>query len=219
MNFTGGNTLPNIGRRINWQLVTLTGGLALVISAGALAGAFDRGERTATTPPSQSRIETGPASRSSTLSSPEIAYFIVGSKAEAALLASVFSTEAAHLGVSVGGPIVAVTSAEEEAEAYATIALAASELMSLNTGVSIVDLRPAPAATLGLSQDEGARAPTVYIVGTPEGQTALEQRLAEAGETASVLVIEAGTLQGDQMYNTLVGEQMEFGNFNVLDLR
>ena len=35
MNFTGGNTLPNIGKRINWHVVTLAGGLAVAISVMA----------------------------------------------------------------------------------------------------------------------------------------------------------------------------------------
>jgi hypothetical protein len=35
MNFTAGNTLPNIGKRINWHVVTLAGGLAVAISVMA----------------------------------------------------------------------------------------------------------------------------------------------------------------------------------------
>jgi hypothetical protein len=40
MNLTGGNTLPNIGKR-NRQIVTLVGGLALAVSAAAGLGAFE----------------------------------------------------------------------------------------------------------------------------------------------------------------------------------
>jgi hypothetical protein len=42
MNFTGGNTLPNIGNRINWHVVTLAGGLALAISLMVSHGVMEK---------------------------------------------------------------------------------------------------------------------------------------------------------------------------------
>jgi hypothetical protein len=41
MSFPGGNTLPNIGKRINWHVLTLVGGLVVAISFFANPGLID----------------------------------------------------------------------------------------------------------------------------------------------------------------------------------
>ena len=227
MNFTGGHTLPNIGKRINWQFITLAGGLAIALSAGALAGAFDRDAAPAET--SQSRpapaisTQSLPASRTS---SSEVFYYIVGSHKEAVLLESALSTVAASFGARGTIQVVVAETPAQEAGIYADIAMAGAELGAHGIGLSIVDMRPQAAVAIpgigGGSETRSATRTFVYVVGSHEERTVLERVLHEAAATTpdetrrSVLVIESGD---EALYNTLVGDQMASGAFEVVDLR
>ena len=99
MNLTGGSTFPNVGRRINWQLVSLTAGLAVAISAAVILGAFDhQGSRGAAI--SQAPAPVNPVQAPQTLtapSAPEMTYILVRSQQEADLLQGAFSAEAAQI--------------------------------------------------------------------------------------------------------------------------
>ncbi len=87
--------------------------------------------------------------------------------------------------------------------------MASLELTQFGTDVSVVDLRDAAQASV----------PTVYFVGSEAEKAILERGLSDEGSSASILVIEMGTLSGDFLYNTIVGEQMDVGDFEIVDLR
>jgi hypothetical protein len=233
MNFTGGNTLPNIARR-NWQIVILTGGLALALSAGALTGAFEREGSPATTAvsrPVAASIEAPVPWTPSTTGSPELVYILVDSQADARIFESVISTEAANSEGFVGSQdtiveVVALENQEQEAQFNDSLALSTAELMAANIGVEVVDLRETAAPALGLSTSdaEGAEATEniVYIVSSEAEKLKLEQQFHESSThqtdltQRSVIVISQG--QAD-LYNTIVGEQLATGAFSLVDLR
>jgi hypothetical protein len=212
MHFTTGTTLPWIGRH-NWQLVMLAGGLAVAISVAAITGAFDRGGQatsTAASQPQQPPVSVAP-STSSTYepSTPaEMVYYLVNSDAEANMLEAVFSSEAASIWTNTERDVVVAKTAEQEADFQSMFGLASLELAANDIGLSIVDLR----------DDASAGVPTVYIVGSEAEKTLLERGPSNLANT-SIVVVEKGTLSGDFLYNTIVGEQMEAGIFDIVDLR
>ena len=236
MSFTGGNTLPNIGKR-NWQIVILAGGLALALSVGALTGAFEREGSPATTAVSQPAAEqlpagpaTAPVSRAGDAPS-EMVYFVVGSQAEARILDSVINTEAASI-EGIGGnqdtilEVVVLENREQEAQFNDLLAMSTAELMSIDVGLRVVDLRETAAPALGLSTSDAeggeAAANIVYIVSSEAEKLNLEQQFHEATVTAvdhtnrSVIVVGPGQ---EGLYNTIVGDQMTYGTFDIVDLR
>jgi hypothetical protein len=174
MNFTGGTTLPNIGRRINWQLVMVAGGLAVAIAAGAMAGVFERGSSPATT--AVTRPQTGvPPAVPASGESAELIYVLVGSQGEATILRSMLSTEASEwpqvADQLMRTNIVALETAADEAEFFL-------EVVALRTGLRFVDLRT-PAT--GLTQVELAN---FFAEAVP----AVESRsVSDADLTAGVL--------------------------------
>ena len=233
MNFTGGNTLPNIGRRINWQLVTLAGGLAVALSAGALAGVFERDRPPATT--AVTRPADVPVSRpvaGDTASVPsEMLYVLVGSQAEADLLVSTAAGEAeAYPDYNQGEAVVsfmAIETAAEKAQFDQTLAMSTAELMVQGTNVRVLDLREvtSPAISPG-SMDGGAGEPSenlVYIVGSQAEKVVLEQQFHEASAHAvddtrrSVILVDSP--EQEAILNTMAGEQMATGAFEIVDLR
>jgi hypothetical protein len=212
MHFTTGTTLPWIGKH-NWQLVMLAGGLAVAISAVAITGGFDRGNGAASTAPQpqQPPVNAAPASSSAyrQLTSPEMVFYLVNSDAEARMLESAFSSEAASIPTNIDRAVVVAKTAEQEADFQSMFGLASVELAANDIGLSIVDLR----------DDASAGVPTVYVVGSEAEKALLERGMSAQATNASIFVIEKGTLSGDNLYNTIVGEQMEAGNFEVVDLR
>ncbi len=83
MNFTGGNTLSSIGRRINWQLVSLVGGLAVAVSAAVGLGAFEKDS--APSAPARPAASIGrPAGTTSQATAPRPVMYIVESDEQAA---------------------------------------------------------------------------------------------------------------------------------------
>jgi len=230
MNFTGGNTLPNIGKR-NWQIVILAGGLALALSVGALTGAFERGATPATTAVTQPVAPSIPASQSRGATIPsEMVYVILDSEVEAASLRSAISTYAAAFPelaeAAFYSHIVAIEGPDQEAQFNNAVLLSTAELMAYDMAVRVVDLREAAAPALGLSTSgaEGGEAATniVYIVSSEAEKLNLEQQFHEATVTTvdptnrSVIVVGTGQ---EGLYNTIVGDQMTYGTFDIVDLR
>ena len=233
MNFTGGNTLPNLGRR-NWQAVILAGGLALALSAGALSGVFERDgspATTAVTRPADAPISPAPFARTAG-GPPELVYLVVGSQAEASALESVISADAATFeGIAESSPIsvVALTSPEQEAAFQAMLGMASQELMSLGIGTSVVDLRVSVQPPLSLNAgDFGASEPAesiVYVVSSDAEKIALEQQFHEASAhevddtQRSVMVVD--TVEQEHAYNSMIQEQLMLPEpaFTVVDLR
>ena len=230
MNFTGGNTLPNLGKRINWQLAVLAGGLALAISAGALAGAFERGSSpstTAVTGPAPVPASIQPAIRSFERL-PQV-YIIVDSPARAAAIQSVISTEAAGMeGLQEDlsrTQVVTIETPEEQAQFDSAFAIASAELDAAGVGIRVVDLREAASPVANLSATDGTpnQAETiVYVVGSDAEKVALEQQFHESSVNQtdltrrSVIVISEGQ---EHLYNTIAGEQFATGAFSLVDLR
>ena len=56
-------------------------------------------------------------------------------------------------------------------------------------------------------------------MGSEADNALLLSGISASDANASVFVIERGTVEGDFLYNTIVGEQMAAGNFDVIDLR
>jgi hypothetical protein len=229
MNFTGGNTLPNIGRRINWQLVTLAGGLAVALSAGALAGAFERGgsQETATAPQRAALAVSRPIAPALSIPS-EVVYIVTDSQAEANALTSAISSAAASMPelAELTGilNVVKLDTPATEEQFNNTLARSTTELMAENIGVRVVDLRqPSNSGPFLVSSDAGGQAQAiVYVVDSEAEAVGLRQQFNEAGNEASgnvvrdVLVIDASN---EDLFNTVVGEQMTTGSFTVIDLR
>ncbi len=126
MHFTTGTTLPWIGRH-NWQLVALAGGLAVAISAVAIAGGFDRGGHATSTasPLQQPPVSAAPASSTAfTQRTPaEMIFYLVNSDAEASMLESVFSSENAAIATNVAREVVVAKTAEQQAEFQSMVTL------------------------------------------------------------------------------------------------
>jgi hypothetical protein len=228
MNFTGGNTLPNIGKRINWQLITMAGGLALAISAGALSGVFERGgssPSTSVTRPSAPAV----SSPVRTAAGPtEAAYILVGSQQEAAMLESAISSYAAMdealAASSAAIRVVALENPQQEAQFNATLALATSELMQSGIGVRVFDLREAPSPTVTFDAPNAATPETiVYIVASEAEAMVLRQQFNESsatfGDQTHRDVFVADTQEQQALVQTLIGEQLTTGAFSVVDLR
>jgi hypothetical protein len=230
MNFTGGNTLPNIGRRINWQLVTVAGGLAVALSIGALTGAFERGGSRTAAPVAPSEpvasVPVAPAPAHSTPS--DLVYIVTDSQAEANALTSAISTAAASMPelaelTSILNVVTLDTAAAEETFSN-QLALSSGELMAYNMGVRVVDLRQASTSgdAMGSSDIATPAEAIVYIVGSEAEAVALRQQFHEAGNEApgnvvrDLLVIDASN---QDLFTTVVGEQMATGSFQVVDLR
>lgn len=230
MNFTGGNTLPNIGRRLSWHLVTLAGGLAIAISAGALAGAFERGASPATTAVTQPVAPSIPVTQSLGAATPlQMVYVITGSEAEAASLRSAISTYGAAFPelaeAAAYSHIVAIENQEQEAQFDTMLAMSTGELISADIGVRVLDLRqpgalPSTAAAVSVGQPAHV---ILYVVGSQAEAIALRQQFHEAGNEApgnvlrDVLIIDSTA--SEEMLATAIGEQMAAGGFEIIDLR
>ena len=186
MNFTLGNTLPTIGRRINWQIVTLPGGIAMAISLMAVLAIME--EDTAQTPPASfsnvsDQTMTSPTSHTSTR--PQV--IIVGSQAQADALETEMSAdqmaavsqgfEVPHLQTS----LVVIDSPDKQ---YLYDQITADQMAA--DVFDIVDLR---ASTTAFGTPESAPQstnvrPTVYVVQSPEQAAALTLAM----ETDAILV-------------------------------
>jgi hypothetical protein len=139
MNFTGGNTLPNIARR-NWQIVILAGGLALALSVGALTGAFEHEGSPATTTviqPAAEQLPAGPAtapvSRAGDAPS-EMVYILVGSQEAAASIEGLGNQDTIV-------EVVVLENAEQEAQFNDSLLGTYAELTSVDVDLRVVDLR------------------------------------------------------------------------------
>jgi hypothetical protein len=88
MNFTT-NTLPNIGKRINWQLVTLAGGLALAVSAAAGLGAFEKDSAA----PAQPAASIGQTATISEATAPRPVMYVVESYEQEAAASATMEAE------------------------------------------------------------------------------------------------------------------------------
>lgn len=227
MNLTGGNTLPGFGKRINWQLITLVGGLAVLISAGTLSGVFEREapQATTTSTPNTVSRDLSPVSQATRSDETEIVYVVLASEQEADILRSVVSTEGAQYGLSrssAGMHIVGIDTAEEEAQFNAQLNLAATEFMAHGIGMTVVDLREPPAATANDVMEGGYESHLVYVVATLAEKIALEQQFHETSHTTSddtprsVVVIDPYDVAG---FQTLLGEQATAGAFDLVDTR
>jgi hypothetical protein len=231
MNFTGGNTLPSLGRRLNWQIVALAGGLALAISVGALSGVFERDSSPATT--ATNRPAEAPISRpvsNDTLAAPsEMVYVIVGSQAEATALRSAISTDAATDSVLAQETrtlnVVALENSQQEEQFGVGLQIASAELMTQDTSVRVIDLRPTSSPAISRSTQNAAEpaANIVYVVGSEAEAVVLRQQFHEASatqvDTTRRNVFVADTPERQALLQTIIGEQMATGAFSVVDLR
>jgi hypothetical protein len=212
MHLTTGNTFPRIGKHMSWQIALLACGVAAAVSAAAIAGAFDRSASVTPAAPAlpQPDAIAAPANPSTYTqpASPEMVYYLVNSDAEANLLESLFSSEAASMPANVERDVVVAGTPEQQARFQSLISLASPELMANDVGLGIVDLR----------DDASAAVPTVYVVGSEADKTLLEHGLAGSNANVSVLVLAPGP-QSAELYNTVVGEEMATGAFDLVDLR
>ena len=170
MNFTAGNTLPNIGKRINWQLVTLAGGLAIAISAAAGLGAFE----TDSAPPAPAQPAASisrPAAASTYAATLRPVVYIVESHEQAT---------AFQAGIALDQLTTAMAGYEVPHQQTSFVVIDAPERHYLYTAVvadqkaantfDIVDLRAISTASAA-SQDAVPSTqplPVVYIVGSQE---------------------------------------------------
>jgi hypothetical protein len=216
MHFTTGNALPRIGKRINWQLLLVVGGLAVALSVAAVAGVFNRHSSTGTTAVTEAPAPAIPATPPQAVASqatPEMTYILVGSQQQADLLESALSAEAAQIPAVAEEQdftdVIAIETPQQQQQFDAMLAMSSNELMAANIPLVVVDLRDETPASM----------PTVYIVASEADKALLERELAGSDANASIFVIQRGTLDGDRLYNTIVADQMGPGNFNLVDLR
>jgi hypothetical protein len=229
MNITGGNTL-NIGRRFNWQLVTLlAGGLAVAVSIAAASGAFERDSSPASTAVTRPQPATipGPVVPTSGQDG-DLVYVLTASEAEANVTRSALSTYTANLPELADQVarthVVVLETAEQEAQFNEQLAIASAELMMVDAWLDVIDLRtpaapPAPFNGEALGEQPS---PIVYMVGSQAEKIALEQQFHEAGGLGDTTVRSVFVLDGpdaNAVYNTIVGEQLESGTFEIVDLR
>jgi hypothetical protein len=111
MNFTGEHTLPGLGRRINWHLVTLVLGIALAVSIVITAGALDRAGQTHGDVTAQP-VNTVPAS-SRPATEPRSVLYIVGSELDGIAFEQV-TYEAGHEAPGIDRRVLVADSAEDE---------------------------------------------------------------------------------------------------------
>jgi hypothetical protein len=226
MNFTGGNTFPSIGKRINWQIAALAGGLAL-LSAGALTTVLDRDGSPATTStvrPSQPPAVSAPARVPGQPS--EMVYLVVGSQAQGAELRAVISSYAAAYeelaGQATTTRVVVIENAEQEARFNTQLATASGELMAYDIGQRVIDLRAPQSPALPASSRNMPSETIVYIVASQADKLALETQFHETGatmgDTTQRTVFVADTPEQQALLPTLFGEQAG-GGFSVVDLR
>ena len=245
MNFTNGNTFPSLGKRINWQLATIAGGLAVLIGAGALAGAFDRdGSPTTTAIGRPAEVPAASVPRTSSAADPtsnEVVYLVVGNEAQAAALRAAISTDAASdpaLSSNLGATVVALETVEQEAAFETAIGLVSMELMADNTGVRVVDLRetrapmtasgPAKAAVSGAAEPRHI----VYLVGSPETAATIHAEyaatwnlLTESGSAPSetFTIVDVSTPEGmrsaEHINSLLLADDGSLGSLTVVDTR
>ena len=168
MNFTGGNTLPSIGKRINWQLVTLAGGLAMAVSAAAGLGAFER-EAAPTIPAQPAASISRPAALKTHAATPRPVVYIVESDEQATALQAGIATD--QLATTMAGyevphqqtSFVVIDGPERD---YLYTALVGDQ-MAADT-FDIVDLRAS--STASAAPQDAAQStqplPVVYIVGS-----------------------------------------------------
>jgi hypothetical protein len=226
MNFTGGNTFPSIGRRLNWQIAAAAGGLAL-LTAGALSGLLQRDD--APSAPSTARPAQPPAvgAPARTAAQPsEHVYLVVGSQAAAAELRSVISADAAtneELANALSmTEVVVIEDRAQEDSFNAQLAVSSGELMAYGISQNVIDLRAPASPSFGDSIAAEPVETIVYIVGSHSEKLVLEQQFHESSahaidnQSRQVIVLDrTGT---DAQYQTLVGEQTALGN-SVVDLR
>lgn len=235
MNFTGGNTLPNIGKRINWQLVTLAAGLAVATSVIAGLGVMERD--TAQTPVAAiPNVSEPPAASTASHTSTRPQVIIVESQAQAdALEAELAADQMAAVMQGYEVPlqqtrILVVSTPEEELALNQTLM---EQLELSEPGFDIVDLRgsstaiSAPGAT---SQPAVAR-PTLYVVDSSEQEAEVSAAMA-ADKIVAVMegnevpfqqtsFVVVSTPEGEQALNETLREQLMLTEpaIEIVDLR
>ena len=235
MNFTGGNTLPNIGKRINWQLVTLAGGLAIAVSAAAGLGAFERDAAPpAPAQPAASVSRAFDTTQQATMPRP-ITYIVESSEQEALVTAAIDADRIVAVMQGQEVPLqqtrfLVVSTPEEE---WALSQTLMEQLELSEPGFDVVDLRgsstaiSAPDAT---SQSPVAR-PTLYVVDSAEQEAEVVAAMAadkivalmEGNEVpfhqTSFLVV--STPEDEQALNETLKEQLLLTEpaFEIVDLR
>ena len=230
MNLTGGNTLPNLGKR-NWQLVTLAGGLALAVSAAAGLGAFE----TDSAPPAPAHPAASisrPAAVSTHAATPRPVVYIVESHVQATALQSEMAADqmaAVMAGYEVPHQNTSLVVIDGPERDYLYTAVVEDE-KAANT-FDIVDLRANSTASAA-SQDavQSTQAPpVVYIVGSQEQGLGLTEDmeadlLAVQGfdvplRSVSFLVI--STPEEEQALNETIMEQqlLTEPTLDIVDMR
>ncbi len=216
MDFTGESSSRDIGKQFNWHLVMLAGGLVVALVAGAIAGAFDRDTLAGTASPARPAGSPSEAPAPETASVPDapvMTYILVGSQQHANLLQPAMSAYVTALPALADQEamlgIVAIETAEDQRKFDTALATSSGELMAAGIGLAVIDLR----------KNDALAPPTVYIVGSQSEKELLEAAMSAGHANASIFFIEKGTLHGDNVYNTIVGDQMDLGTFDLIDLR
>jgi hypothetical protein len=238
MNFTGGNTLPNIGKRINWQLVTLAGGLAVAISVVAGLGVLGVTDKDTTqTPvaaiPGASELPTG-STVSQTITRPQV--IIVESQAQAdALEAEMAADQMAAMMQGYEVPFqqtrFLVVSTPEGERALTQTLLEQLELRE--PALDIVDLRGSSSAISApdtTAQSNVART-ALYVVESSE-QEASVMAAMDADRIVAVMqgqevpfqqtqFLVVSTPEDEQALNQVLMEQLLLTEpaFEIVDLR
>jgi hypothetical protein len=141
MNFTGGHTLPDIGKRINWHVVTLAGGLAMAISV--MAGLSVTEKDTTRNPTATVRdVSELPAASTASQKSTRPQVIIVESQAQADALEAETAADqmsAVMLGYEVPQTSFLVVSTPEDEQDLNEFLM--EQLLLAESAFAIVDLR------------------------------------------------------------------------------
>ena len=235
MNFTGGNTLPNIGKRINWQIVTLAGGLAVAISV--VAGLSVMEKDTAQTPAAAiPNVSEPPAASSVSQTSTRPQVIIVESQVQAdAIEAEMTADQIAAVMQGYEVPLqqtsFLVVSTPEEERALSQTLL--EQLGLSEPAFDVVDLRgsstaiSAPDATV---QSNVART-ALYVVESSEQQASVMAAM-DADRIVAVMqgqevpfqqtqFLVVSTPDDEQALNQVMLEQLLLTEpaFEIIDLR
>jgi hypothetical protein len=141
MNFTTGNTPANLGKRINWHVVSLAGGLALALSVMAGPGVIER-DPTQTPAAAVGNVSEPPTASTASRTSTRPQVIIVESQVQAdALQAAMAADQMATVMQGYEVPhrqILVVSTPEEGRELYEVLM---EQLLLTEQAIEIVDLR------------------------------------------------------------------------------
>jgi hypothetical protein len=235
MNLTGGNTLPKIGKRINWHVITLAGGLAVALSVVAGLNVVEK-DTTQAPATAIRNVSEPPAASTVSQASTRPQVIIVDSQAQADALQADLALDqmaAVMQGYEVPSPSLAVIDSPDKQYLYNHVI---ADQMEFGT-FDIVDLRGAstPGALLSYSdatlQSSTQARPVLYVVESAEKQAVFSAAL-ETDRIVAVLegnelpfqqtsFLVVSTAEDERALNETLREQLTLADpaFEIVDLR